>query len=94
MNVAAMARVIAATVTVAVNTAVVVQKIAMMLAQAQKHRPTPTIAAHLVTKLRRAPQVLNKAMTPHAKVVATHAAAVVIAATKVIHDKKAPKALR
>jgi len=83
-----------ATVTVVVNTAVVVQKIATMLARAQKHRPTLTIVAHRATTVRVEQQVLSKAMTPHVKAVATHVAAGAIAAMKVIHDKKAPKAPR
>jgi hypothetical protein len=85
---------IVATVTVVVNTVVVVQKIATTLARARKHRPTLTIVARPATKVRAAQQVLSKAMTPRVKAVATHVAVGAIAATKVIHAKKAPTALR
>ena len=86
---AAMARVIAAMVIVAVNIVVVAPSIATMLALAPKHQPTPTTAAHRARKVQVAQLALSRVMTQHVKAVETHAAVVATVATRVTADKTA-----
>jgi hypothetical protein len=89
-----MARVTAATEIVAVNIAVVAPSIAMTPAQAQRHQPTPIIAAHHAMRVRVAPLVQSRVMTPLAKVVVILAVVVATVATKVTAGKRALRARR
>ena len=89
-----MARVTAATEIVAVNIAVVAPSIATTHAQAQRHQPRQTIAAHRAMRVPAAPLVLSRVMTPLAKAVAIRAVVVATVATKVTAVKRALKARR
>jgi hypothetical protein len=89
-----MVRVIAAMAIVAVNIAVVAPSIATTHAQAQRHQPRPTIAAHRAMRVPAAPLVLSRVMTPLAKAVAIRAVVVAIVETKVTSVKRALKERR
>ena len=93
-NVAVTARVTAATEIVAVNIAVVAPSIAMTPAQAQRHQPTPIIAAHHAMRVMVAPLVQSRVMTPLAKVVVILAVVVATVVTKVTAGKRALRARR